>query len=383
MTMDLTMYEINILDYQGRQVYQFTNLGLQMMQYDRLYNDIGSFSCVLVKEQAEWAMQNLLLPTGLDYMAEIYRLNPKTQVREKEDTFFIRLANPYYAEDFGVFFMVIGGPSLDHLLTRRAIVPDEDPIAAGGYVTDAGDANRVISRLVEAHLGGLASDGRRLDNLEIRRVGEGDESGYRSRFDGLLDTIQKQATAGRVQFKIRHEGRGRLRLVVGQLSRDLTLDANYPGGEFTLLRRERGNLTKPSLILDYQEQKTVVYVRGKGNDDNETVLQQHAERDDISPYNRIEFVVSGGRDDDEQGSTYLLTEGKNALKEAHPKIEFTFPVEDLPGFEYRVDYDIGDLVTADWEPFKSDLRVTGMQAQIRDDSETLKITVESEKLSVL
>ena len=161
------------------------------------------------------------------------------------------------------------------------------------------------------------------------------------------------------------------------------MDTNYPGQPYTLLKMERGNLLQPSLLLDYQELGNVVYVRGPGNDDNEEVFIQRADRDDNSPYNRVEWVINADRSNEDESSIVLLTEAENALDERRPKIEFTFPVEDLPGFQYRVDYFVGDLVSAEWGSFRSDLRVTGVQGSVQDGNETLKVTVKRESLQSL
>ena len=375
----INKYVVKIFNYIGQQIYTITSQGMVSLEYSRELNEVGTFSMALIGEQAEWVWANMNLPIGLDYFVEIYRLNPMTFEYEKDDTYFTRFVNPYHTDD-GTFFIVVGGFSLNRLLMYRLIVPDEDPIGAGGYVTDAGKAGKVIARLVEAHLGNMASSKRQITNLITDYDGTGELAGGRWRFDNLHEICKELANAGGVRFNIEHTGEARLVMRIGTWYHDKTLTTNFPGKPYALFSRQRGNLNEPSLILDYKEEKNVVYLRGSGNEDNQVIIVQEAVRMDNSPYNRIEFEQTSDRDDERESPTIMLTQAKDALVENAPKIEFTFPVQDLPGTLYKVDYDLGDKVSAIWGEFKNDLVVSSINLSIQEGEETLNVSVESEDI---
>ena len=382
MSNHLVKYIVKILNHAGRTLQVLTDRSIVSLEYSRELNGVGTFSLALVAEQADWVWSNMPLPTGLDYFIEIYRLNPSTNEYDKDETFLTRLVNPYTTED-NTFFTVIGGFSLNRLLMYRLLVPKEDPFGIGGYITDAGKSVDVIKRLVEVHLGNLASPDRILPSLSVYSDNTGGRAGGRWRFDNLLEVCAELANAGNVQFNIEHIGSGQLLMNVGTLGKDKTSTTNFPGAPYTLFSRLRGNLLEPSLILDYKEEKNVVYTRGSGNEENEVVIIQESNRSDNSPYNRIEFEQTASRDDESDSPTILLTQAKDALIENAPKLEFTFPVQDLPGTLYKVDYDLGDKVSAIWGDFRNDLIISKANISIAEGVERLSVSVESDQLGVI
>ena len=382
---NLLKYDVRILDYSGRHIYSFDSRNAVSIEYERKYNDIGSFSVALIDKQAEWATKNLLLPTGLDYFAEIYRLNPRTKIREKEGTYFVRLVNPYYPDSKSLY-VIVGGHSLEHLLLRRLIIPSVgdvryDPYASAGYITDAGQSSRVISRLVDVHLGEQAIDERRIPNLTVIDGRGGGQVGGRWRFDSLFEEVKKMADAEQVQFSIDRITGNELVCSVGKTFKDLTVDTNYPGSPMTLLKRSRGTLYEPSITLDHQEEKNRVYVRGSGNEENQTVIVEDYTRLDTSPYNLIEFTHSPNRDE-EDSPTILLTEARDSLYENRPNIEITFPMKDVPGAQYKTDFDLGDIVTISEGILTRDVRVTGVSVSVEQGSDEVSIITNVEDTSI-
>ena len=373
-------YEVIILGYNGLEINRFSEMEFVSLDYDRVYNDIGSISLLLSDSLAEWAIDNLMLPHSLDYFIEVYRENIRTGRREKEDTYLLRLANPYLDEN-DILYFAIGGLSLNHLFSRRVLVPDDDPLSANGYITDAGISSQVIARLVRAHLGDLATPERQLPFFDVHFDYTGERAGGRWRYENLLEIIQDLGYKGKVQFNINHMGGGYLVCQIGTLYNDYTVGRNYPGGEYILLKKELDNFSEQSLTLDYQEEKNVIYARGGGNDENEIVLTDRAERKDNSPYNRIEFEEGV---DTEEGETSLalLTEIDSKLKENLPVVQLDFPIVESLGFQYRADWDLGDRLTAQWGSFNRDLRITGISNSVSDGSDDLSISIEAEEVRI-
>ena len=383
--MGMLKYEAQLLDYTGKHIETFDSRSLDSLEYERKFNDIGSFSMAMSGSQARWIRDYMSLPTGLDYFIKIYRLNSFTGIREVEGTFFVRLVNPYYTAN-GTLFTIVGGHSLEHLLLRRLIVPSidgvkYDPLAAKGFVTDAGQVSTVISRLARAHLGDMAIDERRIPNFHVIDQKSGDDEGGRWRFDGLFETVNKLANAGDVQFKIELLEGNNIVMSVGRLFKDLTTRENYLRGKFTRLNRRLGTLVNPSILMDYQQIGNVVFIRGGGNESNELVITQRAERLDISPYNRIEFSSSASRDDG-TSPTLLLTEAKSSLREMRPKVQLTFPMTDVPGAQYKTDFDLGDIVSVEAGGFNREVRISSVQVSIDEGTEQVSIETEVDENTI-
>lgn len=371
--MSLLKYALHIYNYEGELIKVFTSQEFIELKYDRVLNDVSTFACIFAGNEADWLTTNLMLPTALDYFIEIYRLSADGLTRVKEETYLLRLANPFESES-GRYF-AIGGVSLNHLLLRRIIDPQDDSRASGGYVTDANVSSTLIANLVKEHLGSNASISRQIPNFSIVSDGTGLTAGGRWRYDSLLTVVQDIATKGGVDFIISRSTANNIVFTVGTLSTDRTITTNYPNGDYTLMKRERGNLVNPSLVLDYQDQKNYIYALGNKNEDNQTVLKLQGTGVSYSPYNRIEFSTTV-RKDDGSDSLYLLTGAVAAIADNLPKIELTFPVQNMQGVQYKVDWDIGDLISVQWGDYQDDLKVTSIEVNVKNDDDTLSIGIE-------
>ena len=366
-------YELRILDYEGELLKVYSSQEWVSLKYDRVVNEIGAFACVFAGQEVAWLTENLMLPTALDYFVEIWRKNSLTGVREIEDTYFLRMVNPF--EDESGSWFVIGGLSLNHLLLRRVIDPNDDSRAVGGFITEAGVSSTLIHDLVKEHLGDNASAPRAVPNFTQESDGTGLDAGGRWRYDSLLEVLQDLAVKGQVQFRITRTDGNNLLFSVGSLSTDRTTTANYPGGDYLSLNREVGNLVDPSLVLDYQEQLNYIYARGEGNVDNETILALQGDGVTHSPYNRIEFSKGIGRENGDNALS-LLTSAVAELQDNQPLIELTFPVNEVAGFRYKQNWNLGDLVTVSWASHEDDLRISAIEVDVQDDEDTINITVE-------
>jgi hypothetical protein len=366
-------YLMQIRNYEGELIKEFSSQEWLSLKYDRVLNDVSTFACVFPQKEVDWLTDNLLLPNALDYFIDIYRLNEVTGNREIEETYFLRLANPY--EDETGRYFALGGLSLNHLLLRRIIDVEDDSRAAGGFVTDAGAASNVIKDLIIEHLGSNAATLRQIPNLSVTSDSSGLTAGGRWRYDSLFDVVQELATKGGIQFRAERVLANSIEFTVGTLVTDRTVTMNYPSGVYTLMKRERGNLLNPSLILDYQEQQNYIYALGSKDGDNQTVLKMSGTGVTYSPYNRIEFTQTV-RKDDGSNSLYLLTGAVAGLAANLPSIELSFPVENIIGMQYKTDWDIGDYISVEWSNYEDDLQVKSIEVQVEEDQDTMAISVE-------
>src|SRR5690554_4624822 len=123
--MPLPHYQLTIVDAaSGTTKAVITGSGLDNLRYSRALNNIGALALTL-PEGIDW-------PSifTLDTLIEVARTSPITGALQVEDTYLTRLTHRFREGDTELF--VVGGLSLNHLLARRVIDPDDDPMASGG-----------------------------------------------------------------------------------------------------------------------------------------------------------------------------------------------------------------------------------------------------------
>lgn len=340
------------------------------VRYSRALDDIGAFAMTLPSNPD---YPNLFT---LDSLIEIERTSPVTGRLQVEDTYLVRLTHRFREGNEERF--IVGGLSLNHLLTRRVIDPDDDPTAAGGYSTKAGPADDVMRAYAREQCADLcATPVRQFPNFSVGSTGSlGASVGRRLRYENLFEVFQDVSRQGGVDFLISRVTGNTLRLTIAPIGTDKTQTRNYPFVGFVQLNPDRGNMSDPSLLFDRRQEQNYVYALGQGPGESRIVQQLSGLGIGDSPYNRIEFT-SDVRQAERGDSTTLVTGARAALLEKEAKKEFTFkPLGTEPGNVYRLDWDIGDLLTAAWDDESIDLRVRGVEVTLSPDGEAMNITLE-------
>lgn len=363
----LPNYQINVYDpLTGDLLAVFTQTQFMELQYEKLLNDVGKCALTLPYQPG---LESIF---RLDALIDILRTHPATGTLAKQDTYLVRLTHRYQDEQSDWY--TIGGLSLNHLLDRRVIDPDDDPLAAGGYSTKAGPADQVMAAYAREQLGDLASVGRAIPGLTIGpAAGFVTPVGARKRYDNLLTVFRELSEAGRVDFAIERTGGNNLFMRIRRTGTNRTRTTNYPLQPWVGLAPERGNLINPALIRDRKEEKNVVYALGEGDTTNRTVLKISGAGVADSPYNRVEFTqnISTGN---KKSPTELYTRGIAALNEKQVTTEFTFELNlAAAGAIYELDWTIGDYVTAFWGDFTKDVRIIGVEVSLQPDREDVKV----------
>jgi hypothetical protein len=367
--MPLADYQITVIDTTGASVFVYDGAGIYECRYARTLNDVGALA--LVVPDAD----DLASRFGLDYMVEVQRRSPLTGLLAVEDTYFVRLTQRFREGDEQRF--VVGGMSLNHLLARRVVDPDDDAAQAGGYSTKAGAADDVMIAYVREQCGDLClTAARQFPNFSVAgSLSIGRSLGQRLRHENLLDVMQTMAEQGKVDFNVRRVTGNTLRLDVAPIGTNKTKTYNYPSNPFVLITPQRGNLDQPSLTFDRKGERSFVYMKGQGQGKNRKLLKVAGTTAFDSPYNRIEFAADA-RNADKASALQLLTESRSELNKARPVRAFSFePTGSEPGLVYRNDFDLGDQVTVIWDDYEVDLRITAVEVSLSASEETLKITV--------
>lgn len=352
--MALPAYEIVVIGTDGVTKRIFGAETFDEMRYSRLLDGIGKIALTL-RDTEDYS---LLFP--LDTFIEVYRNDPTTGQLAKEDTYFTRLVHHFVEGD--ETFWVIGGVSLNHLLKRRIIDPDDDPNVAGGYSTKGGAADTIIREYIREQAADLASSARQFPSFTVPAVaGTADSAGYRARFENLFEIIQQLSRKGNTDFIIERTTSNNLECTIGLIGSDLSSTLIITPG--------RQNIRNPSYLEDRTEEANFVYALGEGQGTNRTVLKIQASAVSDSPYNRIEYIHDARNAED---ALELLTEGQGSFEEHRGEIKFDFEMsEQVAGTSYRVDWDVGDKITGKWDTVSKVLRVVGVEVDLGADGETV------------
>lgn len=348
----------------------FDSQSIYELRYSRVYNSIGA--CVFTIPFTQISLDIVDLT---DMFVDVQRTSPLTGELITEETYLARRWQRFSESDERYS---IGGVSLNHLLSRRVIDPDDDPNEAGGYSTKAGAADTVMYQYASEQIGGVASAERQMPGLSIAGVfgTAAVNVGYRLAYENLLETLQKIAQQASLDFQIVRTTGINMQLNIGNLTVDRTQDANYPNTPFVLLNPQRGNLSSPSFTRDRGNEATFVYMRGKGQGAARTLLTTFSDATSASPFNRIE-VAADARNVEKGDSLGMLTEADNVLKERQQLIQLDFTPEGTePGNLYRLNWDVGDLLSASWDENRADLRVQSIEINISESGENLKATMQ-------
>lgn len=342
------------------------------LRYSRVYNGVGAMAITMPLDVVDTAMFDLV-----DMFMVVQRTSPVTGALIEEETYLARRFQRYQQGERERY--TIGGVSLNHLIGRRLIDPADDPLVAGGYSTKAGAADAVLYEYCSQQMAGAGTTtSRAFPGLSVAGVlGTFPAIGLRLRYDNLLQICQDNAKPINLDFQIVRTGGVLMQMNIGQLTVNRTKTANFPTTPFVLLTPQRGNLSNPSFTVDHTDEQNYVYMQGKGQGSNRIVLQQSDGASvSASPFNRIEFSADS-RNTEKGDSTGLITDAAAILKERQKLTRFDFePLGTEPGNIYRLDWDVGDRVTAQWETQVADVRITAVEISVSESGERLSVATE-------
>src|SRR6188474_3278525 len=113
------------------------------LTYTKVLNDVGTFQITI--DANDKSAQHFGL---LDMLVNVYRRNRPMGRLELDASYFARDWERLEDEDSGEEYIIFSGVSLEDLLKRRVIRPEDDPVNAGGFVTRAGSGDVVMRDFV-------------------------------------------------------------------------------------------------------------------------------------------------------------------------------------------------------------------------------------------
>jgi len=333
---------------------------IQSLRYIRRVDSIGPFQFTVPLTE-----ENDALFKQFDLIVEIERYASLGAAVQIEMTGLTRHVERFVDGD-DQSYLIVGGYSLEDLLDRRVIVPGDDPLAAGGYSTKDGNADDVMVELVEEQAGVSASVARQTQGLVAQAsLSVGNPIGLRLRYENLLETLMSITTQGAMDFRIERTDGATFTFITEVIGDDLTKSTNYPGTPFVLFDPNLGNLSEPGLSFDRRNEATYVYLQGQGPDEDREVYENQSTRLVDTPYNRIE-IVGDIREIEENDTAKFLTQAAALLDEKRPGLDFSFVV-DKAAQDYRVLWNLGDLVTVQWNDYAEDLRIFAIEVEIETE----------------
>lgn len=358
-------YAVQVLNDTGAPVALLDGVSLTTLRVERKLNDVSVAQFTLQADHPAAAH------LGKHAWFEVWRY-PVAGERQHEGTYMVVLLDRS-VDDNGLEWLIVAGFSFEFLLLQRVVDPRNDPLMAGGWSTKYGPVDDLMAELVyeQAGRGASAHNGtpsQQVPYLEVAPTASvGDPVPFRKAWDGLLPSLQELAAGDRMDFRIeRGMGTG-LVFYAERVGEDRSKTTNFPGGRFVLLTPELGTLARPRLVRDWRQEKTVVVLLGHGAGDAREFFGSMAANAQETPYS-VAVAVEDLRQA-ESASEYIAQAQAALAKNAAHK-EFSFEVAQ-GATHYHELFELGDFVTVAWGEYEQDMRVIGVEIEVREGQERI------------
>lgn len=373
-------YNLQFIHPNGQQLDVLTHDRIVSFTYERILNDIGTFTLTIDAGDNAAAYFGLL-----DMILNVYRRNTPMGNLVLDASYLTRYWERLEDDEKGEEFIIFSGVSLEHFLRRRVIVPEDDPVNAGGFVTRAGSGDVVMRDFVLYQCVTPAVNSERaITGLTCAAVSGAFENVFQRRsYDNLLDILKEITQKSIVDFRVAYTGDTATNTMAFEfqaltIGTDRTKTTNYPSSPYLLFDPRRGNLFSPSLMLNRKDENTFAYVVGQGLEDERVVIpviNAFAAADSI--WNRIELLTDA-RNNEENDIDGYLSAGIDALNDKKAITKFDFQ-PDLSAARYNEKFFLGDKITAQYAGHSEDIRVGKVTITIEND-ESISIELYNENL---
>lgn len=367
-----TTYIVNFYNpLTGDLVEMLDNRNIVQLTYERLVNDVGTFSvtCPGDSHLAERLNQ-------VDMVAEVIRVNPTTRQREVEETYFCRYFECFQDEQ-NQEYIIVGGVQLLHLVKRRLILPEDDLTGAGGWSTKAAPAADVIYEFVRDQcVSPVLNTSRSFSGLSATTVsGTGGYVFERVQYENLFEVIQRCAVNGSIDFRIVRTTGMNFEFQCAALGNNLTSESNYGQNKSVVFSLERDNIVTPRMSFDYTNEENVCYVFGQGPENDREIVKTIGFDTGLSPWNSIESRTDSRNS--EAGDYAGLVNSGNEYLQAHGlKKTFSFQLTEMErSAYYNVRWTLYDYVTAMYRGYSLDLRILGISVTLDEEGDKLDIVL--------
>ena len=327
------------------------------------------------------SMGQCMLTFGAEqFDRRLFRVDRRLEVWRVLSTGVSKLVNIYYLRYLrrgtttsGEQSIIIGGPDRVGLLDTRIVA-----YAAGSAQSTKTDyADDMLKEIVTENLGASAGAGRDLTAYGF--TVQADQSAAPSLSKSfsrrrVLDVLQDVAAASaalgtRLYFDVISPTLPTLefRTYINQRGTDRR-------ARMTPFSLERGQLGWAQNTLDRRDEHNVIYAAGQGLEaDREVVVLSDAVSVAASPWNRREALADGRQN----ASTAALTAwGYAKLREGLQVRAFEALIQDAPASRFQLDWDLGDLLTAEYDEEIYDCEVSAISGNVTPTTDRIEAKLE-------
>lgn len=371
-------YQIQLISPLGYQLDLLDMSRVVRLNYSRVLNDYGTFTLTVNSSDDIWQHFGLT-----DMVVNIWRKNTPTSLFQLDASYFTRFWSQTEDEQDNIEYLIFAGYQLEHALDRRITRPDDDPVAAGGFISRFDSGDIVMSDFVTYQMVSPVQDSARIfSGLTVAPQTGGFSSAFQRRsYAKLMDVIKEVANKTQVDFEVIYTGDVEAETMAMEfrarvIGTDRTFSNNYPTGAFLLFDPRRGNMYSPVITVDRKKEMTYCYVTGQGAEDERVVFPViNSLEVGASIWNRIE-TVKDARNNEEGDVDGYLSAGLEALNDAKVETSFDF-APDLKISRYNVEWFLGDRATAQYADYMRDVRIKRVTIDL-DDDETITIELHNE-----
>jgi hypothetical protein len=305
---------------------QFELLGeiddYESLQFIRRFYKVGEFELHINinKNHTEKLIKNnlILLGSGLNKVGIImHRENEVDENGESTDT------------------LIIKGPSLKGIMSRRLIVP---PTGGDGYDSQNGSIETIMKAFVNNNVVNPSDSNRKITQIVIAADQQrGQQDAWRGRFEVLSDKLIEIGEYSQIGWDVTLDFENSAWIFNTFIGRSLTVDQDILPP--VIFSTDFDNIKNQHFIQSLLNTANVGYAGGQGDDANRLIQQIGS----ITGFERLETFLDCSQAAD---ITELTTQGTQKLNELKEIQTFEFQIIPDNSFIYEQEYDLGDMVTA-------------------------------------
>jgi hypothetical protein len=292
----------------------------ESLQFTRRFYKVGEFELHINinKNNTESLIENNLILLGTSF-------NKVGIIMHKE----------IEQDDNGNDELIIKGPTLKGIMSRRLIVP---PTSGDGYDSETGTIETILKAFVNNNVVNPIDTARKIPQIVIATDQQrGNQDAWRSRFEVLSDKLDEIGEYAQMGWDV----------ILDKDNKAWTFDVfmgrNLTTGQVLLppviFSTDFDNILTPHFTQSLLNTANTGYAGGKG-EDADRLIQKIG---DASGLERIESFLDCS---DAEDATELLSQGQQKLDELKEIKTFEFSIIPDNTFVYEQDYDLGDFVTA-------------------------------------
>jgi len=339
----LVDYEIWLSTSQGDRIALLDNF--ISLKFVRAANSIGAFSLVIPDTINRKYIQR-------DQMIEIWRGVDGKSARF-EMLGLVRHIN--IQEQGGVKVLTLSGMDGNSLLNSRIVAYASNAALAKTSTY----ADNAMKSIVRSNLGSTATNtARNLTSYGLAVAPDlslGPSVTKRFAWANVLDTLNKIADMAYEEGTAVYFDMTPRIVSNSRLSWQFETYINQPGADHTytssnplVFSSEWGNLTDANLTYDYNDERSVVYVGGQGEEANRRVLAvEQSARIGVSPWNRREMFYNASNQTNTNAA--LRQAGNAQIRKVNKRIMFSAKLHPTDTMRYGIEWKMGDKVTASFD----------------------------------